>query len=303
MKSPLIRHEKNPIISPEDMPFETYSVFNAGATYFNGRFLMLLRVEKYDRKTYFHTALSEDGVNFEVNPDPINYPLAELEKEWGGHRFDMRITRLDGTYYVCHASWMKFGCCSAMAKTDDFINFEPVGSISMPSNRNSVLFPEKINGLYVRIDRPQSINGSGSMWINYSPDLIYWGNAKPLKIPVLGWGGRKNGAGAIPIKTNKGWLEIYHATCHTASTENYYLGAMLLDLKDPSIVLKAPEKFILAAEKNYECIGQVPNVVFTAGAVETTDGKLNIYYGGADTRMCLAQTAIEDLVEFCLRNG
>lgn len=302
MKSVLERYQNNPILTPDDMPFECYSVFNAGAVRYKDKYLLLLRTEDCTRKVTFYTATSDDGYNFNVNPEPINYPLREIEKEYGGTRFDMRITLLDGTFYVCHALWLaEFGCSSAIAQTDDFVNFRPIDSISVPSNRNGALFPEKINGLYVRLDRPQNIDGSGQIWISYSPDLIYWGNSKPLEMPKTPWSKRKSGAGAIPIKTSKGWLEIYHATSRNASVENYHLGVMLLDLKDPSKVIAAPLQFILAAEKDYECVGQVPNVVFTSGAIETDDGKLNIYYGGADTRMCLAQTSIDRLLEFCLK--
>lgn len=302
MNSPLKRYDGNPIIVPDDMPFECYSVFNAGAARYNGRYILLLRVESYERKTEFYLAESDDGYNFKVKTEPVNYPLTELEKQHESSRFDMRITSLDGTYYVCHAIWFEeFGCCSGMARTDDFVNFEPVGSISMPSNRNSVLFPEKINGLYARLDRPQDIDGSGRIWITYSPDLHFWGNSKPLKMPSPSWTKKKSGAGAVPIKTDKGWLEIYHATCYTASTENYHLGVVLLDLDNPSKVIAAPRKFILAAEKDYECVGQVPNVVFTAGAVPDDEGGLNIYYGGADTRMCLAQTTVDELLDFCMK--
>jgi beta-1,4-mannooligosaccharide/beta-1,4-mannosyl-N-acetylglucosamine phosphorylase len=103
------------------------------------------------------------------------------------------------------------------------------------------------------------------------------------------------------VKTPQGWLIVYHATAMTASTENYYLGAALLDLNDPSKVIAAPKDFILAAEKDYECMGQVPNVVFTSGGLVMPDGTFNIYYAGADTRMCLAQTTVPKLVDFCLR--
>ena len=121
-------------------------------------------------------------------------------------------------------------------------------------------------------------------------------------MPGTAWSTRKSGAGCIPIRTEAGWLEIYHATAMTASTENYYLGAMLLDLKDPSKVIAFPDRMILGAERDYECIGQVPNVVFTGGAVEMPDGTLNVYYGGADTRVCLAQTTVQRVVDFCLKS-
>jgi len=299
---PLKRHEANPILTPGDMPFRCYSVFNSGATLHQGQVLLLLRVESCERKTDFYVATSDDGVRFEVRPEPIDYPLCETEERFGkAHRFDMRITRLEGTCYVTHASWTKrWGCCMGMATTEDFVHFKPLPRLSVPSNRNHVLFPERIGGLYCRLERPQHINGRGEMWVSYSPDLEFWGRSMPLDLPATSWSGNKSGAGAVPIRTEHGWLEIYHATASTCSSENYYLGAMLLDLEDPSQVVAAPTEFILAAEEVYECVGQTPNVVFTNGAVEMPDGALHVYYGAADTRMCLATTTVGELVDFCL---
>ncbi|MCL2050697.1 MAG: glycoside hydrolase family 130 protein [Lachnospiraceae bacterium] len=301
-KNILTRYAKNPILTPDDMPFPCYTVMNSGATMFNGKVVLMLRVEDRARKTGFAMAESEDGIHFTVSPQPINYPLSITEERIGeAHRFDMRITNFDGTYYIFHASWMgTYGCGLALCTTKDFINFEPLFHISEPSNRNGVLFPEKINGLYCRLDRPQNISDSGTLWVSYSPDLEFWGRSIPLNLPEAAWIRNKSGAGTVPIKTKHGWLEIYHATASTCSSENYYLGAMLLDLDDPSKVIAAPKEFILAAEKDYECVGQTPNVVFTGGAVEMPDGTLNIYYGGADTRLCLAQTTVAELVAFCL---
>jgi predicted GH43/DUF377 family glycosyl hydrolase len=299
--SPLVRYRQNPILTPQQMPVECSCVFNAGTAMYKGKVLLLLRAEDYSRQTRFHVATSEDGIHFDVCPEPIRYPLREVEKAHSAHRFDMRVTALDGAFYVCHAVWLgNLGCSIAMARTEDFVDFEPLPSISVPSNRNAVLFPEKINGLYARLERPQNIDGSGQIWVSYSPDLRYWGDAAPLNMKGTAWSTRKSGAGCIPIKTAAGWLEIYHATAMTASTENYYLGAMLLDLKDPSKVIACPSRFILAAEEVYECVGQVPNVVFAGGALEMPDGTLNVYYGGADTRICLAQTTIDRVVSFCL---
>lgn len=301
-KGPLRRHEANPILCPGDMPFRCYSVFNSGATLFEDKVLLLLRVESCERKTDFYVATSADGVQFEVRPKPIDYPLSETELRYGAaHRFDMRVTRLEGTWYVTHASWLsRWGCCMGMATTEDFVHFEPLGRLSVPSNRNHVLFPEKIGGLYCRLERPQHVNGQGETWVSYSRDLEFWGRSMPLNMPQLKWGGNKNGAGAVPIKTEHGWLAIYHATAATCSSENYYLGVMLLDHEDPSQVIAAPTEFILAAEEVYECVGQTPNVVFTNGAVEMPDGTLNVYYGCADTRMALAQTTVNELVDYCL---
>lgn len=300
---PLKRHPKNPILTPEHVPFPCYSVFNAGAAIFRGKVMMVLRIEKRDRLSCFHTATSADGIHFEVNPEPIDYPLTPREKRMGWtNRFDMRLTHIEGRYIGCHAAHVgKFGCCIGMVETEDFVRFRPI-SLGEPTNRNAVLFPEKINGLYARLDRPHTANNNGQIWVSWSSDLEFWGRSEPLDMPNLDWAYNKTGAGTVPIKTPHGWLEIYHGTSSSCSSENYYLGAMLLDLEDPSKVVAAPREFILAAEKDYECVGQVPNVVFTSGAVEMPDGTLNVYYAGADTRMCLAQTTVKTLVDWCLAN-
>ena len=306
----LLRHPGNPILSPKDMPFECYAVFNAGAVRFRGKYLLLLRVSSMEGTNRYHTAISDDGVNFTVNPAPIDYPLDTLEKEFRcarglrHHQFELRITPLDGTFYFTHGVNMNRtgGCCIVMGKTDDFVKFEQLPYLSVPENRNAALFPEKIGGLYARLERPMSANGHGTTWVSYSPDLVFWGKSRPLEMPYTFWSRDKTGPGAVPIKTKEGWLVIYHATAKNASAENYFLGVMLLDLNDPSRTIGFPREFILAPQELYECVGQVPNVVFTAGAVENGDGTLNIYYGAADTVIALAQANIRDLVDVCLAN-
>lgn len=300
----LRRFHKNPLIEPKDVGPWCSAVFNCGAIAFEDGVALMLRVEDDRRKSWFYRAISKDGVNFKIDDQPIDYPMRDVETQWGAHRFDMRLTWLEGKFYAAHAVWLQgLGCGIGLAESMDLQHFQPVGPISPVSNRNAVLFPEKIDGQYVRLERPQDVDGSGTIWVSRSPNLTHWGDATPLKMPSLAWGTRKVGAGAVPIRTKHGWLEIYHATAMTASTENYYLGAMLLDLEDPSRIVAAPTRFILHPETLYECVGQVPNVVFTAGAVEMPDGQLNIYYGGADTRICLAQSTVEELVDFCLQEA
>ncbi len=300
--SPLKRYEGNPILSAHDMPMEASAVFNAGATLFEGKPLLVLRVEDYERRSHFHVARSDDGVRFTVDAREIEYPLREVERDLGVVRFDMRITKMADAYYCYHCSWVVgLGSTVALARTTDFVRFEPIGGISVPSNRNALLFPEKIGGRYCRFERP---DGQASvMWINYSPDLIHWGEPQPLRIPETSWNFAKNGAGMVPIKTPKGWLKVYHAVSHPPPAGNYYLGVALLDLENPAKVLKAPRKFILAPVRDYECRGQVPNVVFTSGAVEYPDGRLGVYYGGADQCVALATTTVDELLDFCERYG
>jgi beta-1,4-mannooligosaccharide/beta-1,4-mannosyl-N-acetylglucosamine phosphorylase len=307
-RGPLARHPRNPILSPDEMPFPCYTVFNCGAVRFGDQVLLMLRAEGYDRTSGFYRATSSDGLNFDVDPEPVRFPLRQVEqhvagRQWHTH-FDMRITPFEGEFLVTHAVWLPgLGSTIAMARTRDFQSFSALPFLSPPPNRNAAIFPEKIGGLYCRLERPQDIDGTGTIWVSYSPDLEFWGRHSVVHVPKTNWNGKKCGAGAVPIRTDAGWLVIYHTTVLTASTENYYLGAMLLDLDDPSKTVAAPRQMILAPEMDYECIGQTPNVVFTCGAVEMDDGTLNIYYGGADTRVCLATTTVDELVEFCLKDG
>ncbi|HMO27255.1 MAG TPA: hypothetical protein PKB10_13410, partial [Tepidisphaeraceae bacterium] len=142
---PLTRYAGNPILVPDQMPVPCSAVFNCSAVWFKDQVLLLLRVEDLRRENSFHVATSRDGLRFDVCPDPIDLPKREYEKRYDATRFDMRITPLDGTYYVCYASWAA-GSSIAMARTDDFKRFEPVGGLSVPSNRNGALFPRKIGG-------------------------------------------------------------------------------------------------------------------------------------------------------------
>lgn len=300
--SPLRRYEGNPILRHTDLPVEASAVFNVGATMFEGKPLLVLRVEDYERRSHFFVARSEDGIHFDMSTQEINYPLRPLEEERGVVRFDMRITAMEDTYYCYHCSWLLgLGSTVALAKTDDFINFTPIGPCSTVTNRNAMLFPEKIGGRYCRLERPEGT--AQTMWVSYSPDLIYWGDSRPIALPETSWNYAKNGAGTIPIRTEHGWLEIYHAVSHPPLAGNYYLGVALLDLEDPSRVIATPRKFILAPVHDYECIGQVPNVVFTSGAVVFPNGTMNVYYGGADQCVALATTTVDELVEFCLQYG
>jgi len=305
-KDLLRRYGDKPIIAPEDMPFDCFSVFNAGATYWNGQVVLLLRVEDGTMASNFYVAKSKDGIKFEISKEPINYPISITEERIGkAGRFDMRITQMDGKIYCFHAASHKYGCCIGLCETEDFVNFKPIGHLSEPHNRNAVMFPEKINGLYARLDRPFQGDGGGDAahtYISYSPDLEFWGRSMPLNMNDAYWAKMKNGAGAIPIKTEHGWLEIYHAVNRNCNNYIYHLGVMLLDLKDPSIVTHAPKEFILTPETYHERIGQVPNVVFTSGACEMPDGTLNVYYGASDNYTCLAQTTVKELVDYCLEH-
>jgi predicted GH43/DUF377 family glycosyl hydrolase len=297
------RYAKNPILTADDMPFTCSGIYNSGVVRFKGKYLMLCRVESVDISNYFIPAISEDGYHFKVSKKPISLPRDEEFKKYTEEMiYDPRITEIDGVYYICFAAHSSYGVRIGMLKTKDFEKFNSCGFISEPDNRNGVLFPEKINGLYARLDRPILPDDRGDIWISYSPDLIFWGRSKCVfKRGLHGhWYWKKIGAGAVPIRTNKGWLEIWHGVHVMAGYQYvYHLGAMLLDLKDPSIVIARAKAPILSPREPYERVGLTSNVVFTSGAILEENGEVKIYYGGADTVQCVATARIEDLVEAC----
>ncbi len=185
-----------------------------------------------------------------------------------------------------------------MARTTDFKSFDRMRFLTQPWSRNCALFPEKIGGLYARLDRPMSGNDAIT-WVTYSPDLVYWGDSKPINLQPQTWMREKWGPGPTPIKTEKGWLLIIHGVWF-ACNYVYRLGVILLDLDDPSVVVGQCPEFILTPREDYERCGEVPNVVFSNGAIPEPDGELKVYYGAADTCVCLATAQIDDLVEACL---
>ncbi len=170
--------------------------------------------------------------------------------------------------------------------------------------RNGVLFPEKINGRYARLDRPHSEISPWSIWISYSPDLRYWGDSKLVMKPAeYHWDQMKIGPGAPPIRTDKGWLNIYHGVFPTMDGHVYRLGVALHKLDDPAEILGVGDRWILQPEDEWEIVGYVHNVVFTCGAVPEDDGTLKLYWGGADKVMCAGTAVIDELVELCLTDS
>jgi predicted GH43/DUF377 family glycosyl hydrolase len=166
-----------------------------------------------------------------------------------------------------------------------------------------VIFPEKINGRYARLDRPHSEISPWSIWISYSPDLKYWGESKLIMKPLqYHWDEMKIGPGAPPIKTPRGWLSIYHGVFPTMDGSVYRLGVALHDFKDPSKIIAVGDDWILQPEAPYEVTGYVHNVVFTCGAVPEKDGSVKIYWGGADSVMCVGTANLDALVDHCLNN-
>ena len=295
------RYEYNPILTAADLPCRSNAVFNSGCIRDNGRYVMMLRVEDIDGAQHFRMASSANGIRFDVAPDPVLIPPSEEMERFELLCYDPRITRLEDAFYVTYAAHGTKGVRIALLRTRDFRTFERIGYISEPDNRNGVLFPEKIGGRYARLDRPTAAygqGGRGDLWISFSPDLIYWGDSRLVaETRPERWDGHKLGAGPSPIRTDEGWLVIYHGVYERCNGLVYRCGVMLLDLEEPWRVVNRSQGYVLGPEEPYERVGDVPNVVFVTGAIAENDGSVKLYYGGADTVMCLAFSTIAELTE------
>ena len=300
------RYKNNPILTRKDVPYEVATVHNAGVTKFNEQYIMLFRSHRHNGRSILGLARSGDGFDFKVDPEPFMVPartglFAEYE-EYGIE--DPRITFIDGEYIITYSAYSRHGVRIGLAKTGDWVSVERFSLITEADYRNVVVFPERFNGLYARLDRPHSEISPWSVWISYSPDLRYWGESKIIMKPVqYHWDEMKIGPGAPPIKTDRGWLNIYHGVFPTMDGSVYRLGVALHDLKDPSNIIGVGDNWILQPEEPYEFTGYVHNVVFSCGAVPEEDGTVKIYWGGADTVMCAGTATISDLVDLCLINS
>jgi predicted GH43/DUF377 family glycosyl hydrolase len=299
------RYEKNPILTKNDIPYPVATVHNAGVTKYKGRYIMIFRSHLTNGRSILGLARSDDGYHFKVDKTPFMTPTSigvfrEYE-EYGVE--DPRVTFIDGEYVITYSAYSRHGVRIGLAKTGDFEKIERFALITEADYRNVVIFPEKFNGLYARLDRPHSEISPWSVWISYSPDLRYWGDAKAIIKPApYHWDQMKIGPGAPPFKTEQGWLNIYHGVFPTMGGSVYRLGAALHDLNDPARVIGVSDHWILQPEEPYEISGYVHNVVFTCGAVPEEDGTVKIYWGGADTVMCVGTAQIHDLVKLCLES-
>jgi predicted GH43/DUF377 family glycosyl hydrolase len=304
MPEPIVKRcDKNPILTKRDVPYPVGTVHNAGVVKHQGRYIMLFRSHRRNGRSIIGIADSRDGFNFEVRPEPFLVPAKKgkfaLYEEYGVE--DVRICPMEGEYLLTYSAYSRHGVRIALAKTKNFESVERVALITQVDLRNVVIFPGKFGGRYARLDRPHSEISPWSIWISYSPDLVHWGDSKVVMKPVqYHWDEMKIGPGATPIKTDRGWLHIYHGVFQTMAGAVYRLGVALHDLEDPSKVLGVSDEWILQPEDPWEVSGYVPGVVFCCGAVPEEDGTVKIYWGGADTVMCAGTARIDELVEVCL---
>jgi predicted GH43/DUF377 family glycosyl hydrolase len=307
MKPDIVRrYAHNPILTKRQIPYPVETVHNAAVVKHEGEYIMLFRSHLRTGRSIIGLARSRDGFQFTAESRPFltparEGPFADYE-EFGVE--DPRVTRLDDEYFITYSAYSRCGVRIALAKTKDFASVERVSMITQADHRNVVLFPEKFGGLYARLDRPHSEIAPWSIWISYSPDLCFWGRSELLIKPeTYHWDEMKIGPGAPPFRTEWGWLSIYHGVFRTMDGAVYRLGVALHDLQNPAKIIGVSDSWILQPEEPYETIGYVHNVVFTCGAVPEPDGSVKIYWGGADTVMCVGEATVSDLVELCMRHS
>ena len=325
----ITRYPHNPILSRNDVPYDANLVFNAGIAHYQGRYVMVFRNDYGDFQstgllegTNLGIAYSDDGITWEVSPKPL-LTLEDAQLLAGAryrnkapdvvHRFyDPRLTILDGRCCLCFAVDTSHGVRGGIAATDDFEHFELL-SLSVPDNRNMVLFPERIGGEYVRLERPFPVYGRGEaeafdVWLARSPDLRFWGEQDlVLGVEDVPFSNRKIGPAAPPVRTERGWLTLFHAVDYDEARgkngweetwkKRYTIGLMLLDLEDPARRIGLCPDPIMVPEAPYETDeGFRTHVLFPGGMVLEESGEVKIYYGAADTVECLATAHVDDLL-------
>jgi predicted GH43/DUF377 family glycosyl hydrolase len=295
------RNEHNPLITTRDLPYQANAVFNAGAADLGDEVVLLLRVESTSGRSHLTVARSKNGVTgWTVADRALLHPAQGFPHETFGIE-DCRITWMEDldVWGLAYTAYSEHGPGIAIALTTDFETVERVGLAFPPDDKDACLFPRRFDGHYAMLHRPAV--GGGSIWIAYSPDLVFWGKTDVV-VPLRGgpwWDGLRVGAGLPPIETEEGWLVIYHGVKEALSRPLYRLGAALLDLEDPHRMIARARRWMLAPREPYEQVGDAPNVVFPCGGF-VRDQTLWVYYGAADSCICLATAPLEDVLELVM---
>ncbi len=305
-KSLLQRYASQPIMLPDlHSDWECYNVFNPSVIYHNGLFHMHYRAQGLDWVSRIGYAVSEDGVQWNRLRQPVLVPQDGTDSR--GIE-DPRVTEIEGQFYMCYTAYGREftyqpthaggGILPMIARSENLITWERIGPIVRgEDNKDHVLFPRRVNGRYLALHRRRP-----NIWLAASDDLVAWHeeDMAPIFGPRLdnGWDSASVGGNGVPIETKQGWLLLYHAY---DADHVYRLSACLLDLDEPTQVLKRPSVPIFWPQELWELRGDVPNVVFS-NANPVVDGTVYVYYGGADHAIGLATCTLADLLDFVI-NG
>lgn len=298
------RYRHNPILTAHQWPYPANSVFNAGAALVNGETLLFVRVEDRRGISHLTVARSVDGyTGWRIDPQPTfqSQPEAYPEEIWGVE--DPRLTWLDERrcWAIAYTAYSSAGPLVSLACTPDFRTFTRLGPVMPPEDKDAALFPVRFGQRWAMLHRPSPpawLLGA-HIWISFSPDLKHWGDHRILIPARLGgwWDARKVGLSAPPLPTPDGWLILYHGVRTTAAGCLYRLGLALLDLEDPTRVLRRCDDWVFGPREPYELEGDVPGVVFPCGWV-CVDDEIRLYYGAADTSVAMATGRLSDVLAY-----
>lgn len=297
MQLRLQRHSQSPLLYPNPLHrWEALNVFNCAVIQHNGLFHMHYRAQGVDFISSVGYAVSADGLAWNRLEQPVLAPHNGREDYRGVE--DPRVTELEGRFYMCYTAYGSTGNYPMIAVSDNLITWHDVAPLEKTENKDHVLFPEKINGRYAILHRRRP-----HIWVAYSDDLVTWTDHTIIMSPrnvgesPQDWDSKSIGANGVPIKTEKGWLLVYHAY---GDDHIYRHSVALLDLNDPSKVLHKPKTFIMEPEETWEIRGDVPNVTFSCANIVVGD-EFWFYYAGADRVIGLATAPLKEVLEFAQR--
>jgi predicted GH43/DUF377 family glycosyl hydrolase len=298
------RSPRNPILSAAEWPYPVNVVFNPGAAVVDGETVLLARVETLTGVSHLTVARSANGVDgWSIDAEPLLAPAAGVESEQWGFE-DPRtvwVPELDRWVITC-TSYGPAGPAVYLATTRDFRTVERHGIVKQPEDKNAALLPERIAGNWILFHRPMTAFGGlrGEIFLSRSTDLHSWNAPEQVLQPRRGawWDSLRIGIGPPPLRTERGWLVIYHGVKETVAGAIYRVGLALVELDEPTRVLGRAAAWVFGPQEPYERQGDVPNAIFPCGLVhDETSGEIRLYYGAADTSICLATARLDDLLD------
>ena len=302
--APVWRYSENPVIRRNPLP-GVARIFNSAVAPLDSAFIGVFRGEQTDGVPFIYLGRSADGICWEFDQEKIPFVDEQGRPFMPRYAYDPRLVEVDGVWYII---WCQdfYGASIGVARTRDFKTFTRLENPFVPFNRNAVLFPRKIGGMYTMLSRPSDSGHTpfGDIFLSQSPDMEFWGRHRH----VMGkserwWESVKIGGGAAPIETSEGWLLFYHGVTGTCNGLVYSIGGAILDRDEPSRVLYRCGSFLLTPEEWYEERGFVPNVCFPCATLQdAATGRIALYYGAADSYVGLAFTDVDTVVDYIKAN-
>ena len=302
---PLWRYALNPITTRDPMD-NVARIFNSAVLPYQDGFVGVFRGEQNNTMPAIFLGRSKDGIVWTYDSEPIRFVDGAGNPFTPGYAYDPRLVKVENAYYILWCTEF-YGASIGVAVTTNFQTFTRLENPFIPYNRNAVLFPRKINGLFTLLSRPSDSGHTpfGDIFLSQSPDMEFWGRHRHVMSPGKDWWeGTKIGAGAAPIELEDGWLLFYHGVCGTCNGFVYSIGGAILDKDEPSRVKYRCKTFLLTPKEEYEERGFVPNVCFPCAALADADtGRLALYYGAADSYVALAFGYIDEIVDYIQQNS